>query len=128
LTFENKKLAQRIALNFTLFLQMEIRNRGPATKYCYSLLARNKHGERVFDLAKKYPELMEILVDYLPREDDSTVNSYMEKSNENPLCLQLSSDLHIEFGHKVGPLIDPHAPFLALLGDIGTPARKKRII
>lgn len=33
--------------------------------------------------------------------------------------LQIASDLHLEFGQHVN--ITPHAPLLALLGDIGAP-------
>lgn len=41
----------------------------------------------------------------------------MNKSN----LLQIVSDVHLEFYNKVLPKITKHAPYLALLGDIGKP-------
>lgn len=45
-----------------------------------------------------------------------------EEKSASVLRLQICSDLHIEFFKKdeeVPPIIEPAAPYLALLGDIG---------
>lgn len=39
----------------------------------------------------------------------------------NQKLLQIVSDVHLEFYHKSTPVIVKHAPYLALLGDIGKP-------
>jgi hypothetical protein len=45
---------------------------------------------------------------------------FPELENENPLRIQIVSDLHIEFYKEETPeIIVPSAPNVALLGDIG---------
>ena len=59
---------------------------------------------------------------FRPRKENPTLNKDTEINSNAPLRIQIASDLHIEFfdeDEDLDFLIEPKAPILALLGDVG---------
>jgi len=76
--------------------------------YCWSLLRKNQSNETPISLSHSFPSIKKIFVDHLPQGYEDI----------NLLRIQVTSDIHLEFG-PADELLKPSAPYLALLGDIG---------
>eukprot|EP01130_Rhizamoeba_saxonica_P013313 TRINITY_DN5676_c0_g1_i2.p1 TRINITY_DN5676_c0_g1~~TRINITY_DN5676_c0_g1_i2.p1 ORF type:complete len:448 (-),score=95.94 TRINITY_DN5676_c0_g1_i2:32-1375(-) len=103
----------------------EIEEKGSNLLDCVYLLLNQEIQQ---DPKKKYARsIAQRLNEYQQHKYFGTL--FSDYINEIPLDIgsklqiQICSDLHIEFGHPTGPLVQPVCKYLGLLGDIGVPLK-----